>query len=68
MRVSPRGLTAGISSEPGFYFKLIPEAIQRECLFRSPFYANIDSPSANEIAGLKTAIGEAFDRLAELLG
>ena len=66
--VSPRGLTSGISSAPGFYYKLVPEAIQRACSFNAPFYGNMDCPSVHEIAALKTAIAESYDHLAELLG
>ena len=60
------GLTYGFSSEPGYYFPLLPAEIQNDCSFQVPYYQH-GTPSTEDLALLKERFMKCFDALKKLI-
>jgi hypothetical protein len=62
LEVGPNGLTLGIESNPGYYFKYLPVEIQQQCTFEVP-----TNESGFDLKELKIRFINAFAKLKKLI-
>ena len=72
LEVRADGFTYNAGLEPGYYFLLLPEIIQKDvseggCSFMVPYFENIYLPSPVERAELKKLFRQAFVNLKALI-